>query len=65
MAEVTEVKAILSQKKPRRVVERNTALFGEVMRYLLDKPIVFVRLKSGRTAAPGQLRPGLYVPLAV
>lgn len=96
MAEVTEVKAVLLQKKPRRVVERNIALFDEVMRYLLDKPhiieslpdnfelvilpdddpalrrynlellnaldtadrpVVFVRLKSGRTTAPGQLRP--------
>jgi hypothetical protein len=104
MAQVTEVKAILSKKKPPKVVERNIALFGEVMRYLLDKPhiieslpdnfelvilpdddpvlrrynlellsaldtadkpIVFVRLKSGRTATTDQLRPSLYVPLAL
>jgi hypothetical protein len=30
-----------------------------------DKPVVFVRLKSARTAMPSQLRPSLYVPLAV
>ena len=104
MAEVTEGKTILSQRKPRRIVERNLALFGEVMRYLLDKPhiieslpdnfeliilpdddpvlrrynldllntfdsgdkpVVFVRLKSSRTAAHSQLHPSLYVPLAV
>ena len=103
MAEVTEMKTILSHKKPRRVVERNIALFSEVMRYLLDephiieslpesfelvilpdddpvlrrynlelleafdaadKPVVFVRLKSTRSATPSQLRPSLYVPLA-
>ena len=104
MVEVAEVKVVSSQKKPRRVVERNIALFGEVMQYLLnkpqiieslpdnfelvilpdddpvlrrynlellnafdiaDKPVVFVRLKSSRTAVPDQLRPSLYVPLAV
>lgn len=104
MAETTGIKTIISQRKPRRVVERNLALFGEVMQYLLDKPqiieslpdnfelvilpdddpvlrrynlellnardpgdkpIVFVRLQSSRTALIGQPRPNLYVPLAV
>ncbi len=104
MAEVAEIKAVSSQKKPRRVVERNIALFGDVMQYLLnkpqiieslpdnfelvilpdddpvlrrynlellntfdrgDKPVVFVRFKSSRTAVSGQLHPSLYVPLAV
>jgi len=104
MAEITGVKTIVSQKKPRRVVERNIALFGEVMQYLLekpqiieslpdnfelvilpdddpvlrrynlellnvrdpgDKPVVFVRLQSSRTALVSQPRPSLYVPLAV
>lgn len=101
---MAESKAISSHRKPRRVVERNLALFGEVMQYLLDKPqiieslpddfelvilpdddpvlrrynlellnafdpgnkpVVFVRLKSSRTALISQPRPSLYVPLAV
>lgn len=104
MTEVTGGRTIVSQKKPRRVVERNLALFGEVMQYLLakpqiieslpdnfelvilpdddpvlrrynlelmntfdngEKPVVFVRLKSSRTALISQPRPSLYVPLAV
>ena len=28
------------------------------------KPVVFVRLESGRKADPGKVRPSLYVPLA-
>jgi len=99
-----EIKTVISQKKPRKVVERNIALFGEVVQYLLDKPqiieslpdnfelvilpdddpalrrynlelletfdavdkpVVFVRLRSACTAVPSQLQPSLYVPLAV
>jgi hypothetical protein len=44
MAEVTGIRTIAPQKKPRRVVERNLALFGEVMQYLLDKPQIIESL---------------------
>lgn len=97
-------KVIPRAKKPKHVVERNIALLGNLMRYLLaepqvfnslpdnfelvilpdddpavrlynlelldtygseGKPVVFVRMGSGRETDFHQTRPSLYVPLAV
>jgi hypothetical protein len=33
---------------PQRVVERNLALTGEVMRYLIEKPCAFALLRSSK-----------------
>jgi len=96
-------KVITRAKKPENVVQRNIALLGDLMRYLLaepqilnslpdnfelvilpdddpeirlynlelldasgseGKPVVFVRLASGKKVDPGKVRPSLYVPLA-
>ena len=39
-------KVISATKKPRRVVERNIALLGDLMRYLLAEPQIFGSLPN-------------------
>lgn len=47
MAETIRKKKAIFIKKPRRVVQRNIALLGELMRYLLAYPKLFRSLPDG------------------
>jgi hypothetical protein len=104
MAGTTKKKVTVLAEKPKNVVERNIALLGDLMRYLLaepqilnslpdnfelvilpeddpemrqynlelldaygseGKPVVFVRMKSGKETDFKRAHPSLYVPLIV